>query len=107
MANPKRWYKQPRWVRVRNEALHIHKYRCARCKIDLRDAGKQAQVHHRIPLERAPHRGFDLFNLEPLCIRCHNKEHGRGNRSGAYGCSVDGTPRDPDHPWNISTGGDG
>ena len=106
MANPKRWYKQDRWRRVRMEALHLHKYQCAQCKTDLHDAGKQAQVHHVAPLEHAPHRGFDLFNLEPLCIRCHNKQHGRGERSGVYGCDVDGTPRDPAHPWNITQGGD-
>ena len=105
MSTPDPFYRQQRWYRVRKEALRLHRYRCAHCKTDLYDAGRQAQVHHKIPLEQAPHRGFDLFNLEPLCRRCHNKEHGRGNRSGAYGCDVDGTPHDPAHPWNISTGG--
>jgi len=101
MSTPteRRFYKQPRWDRVRKEALHIHRYRCARCKTDLRGQGKQVQVHHRIPLERAPHRGFDLMNLEPLCIRCHNAEHGRGH--GVHGgCDVNGSPIDASHPWN-------
>jgi len=103
MPAPKtrRFYKQPRWDRVRKEALYLHKYRCARCKTDLSNAGKHAQVHHIIPLERAPHRGFDLLNLEPLCIRCHNKEHGRGHQGGVHGCGADGSPLDPNHPWNI------
>jgi len=102
MSTPKarRFYKQPRWDVVRNEALRLHKYRCARCKTDLHNAGKSANVHHRIPLERAPHRGFDLMNLEPLCIQCHNAEHGRGHgiRSG---CDVNGSPIDRAHPWNL------
>ena len=95
----RRFYTQPRWYRVRKEVLHIHRYRCARCKIDIRDAGKSANVHHIIPLDRAPHRGFDLTNLEPLCLRCHNAEHGRGN-AVQRGCDVNGSPIDRAHPWN-------
>lgn len=103
-SKPRRFYKQERWYRVRKEALQLHRYRCAHCKTDLRDAGKQAQVHHIIPLEQAPHRGFDLFNLEPLCIQCHNKKHGRGTGVKS-GCSIDGSPLDPTHPWAFANGG--
>ena len=42
----------------------------------------------------------DLSNLEALCVRCHNKQHGRGTRSGVYGCDANGSPQDPTHPWN-------
>ena len=96
-----RFYSQSRWLnRVRKQVLYNAGYRCARCHADLHDAGKHAHVHHIIPLEHAPSLGFDLFNLEALCTHCHNKEHGRGK----YGCDVDGTPLDPDHPWNALCG---
>ena len=29
------------------------------------------QVHHIVPLERAPERAFDWGNLAPLCTECH------------------------------------
>jgi 5-methylcytosine-specific restriction endonuclease McrA len=96
-------YRTARWRhRVRKQVLHDRGYRCAHCKRDLRDAGKLAQVHHIIPLERAPHRGFDLGNLEPLCIDCHNKTHGRGTY---HGVRIDGSPADPQHPWNVAARG--
>jgi len=83
---------------VRKQALYNHDNRCAHCKAE----GKVLQVHHRIPLERAPHRGFDLGNLEPLCIDCHNKTH---DRRAYYGVRIDGTPADPQHPRNIAARG--
>jgi 5-methylcytosine-specific restriction protein A len=97
------WYKQRHWSKVvRQQVLYNYDYRCAHCNTPLPNTGVQAQVHHIVELKRAPRRGFDLTNLEPLCIRCHNKTHGRGNRGGVYGCDVDGSPRDPAHPWNRS-----
>jgi len=105
MRTPKAklFYKQSRWInRVRKQAMYDGNYECAHCKCDLSNAGKQAQVHHIIPLERAPHRGFDLSNLEPLCIDCHNKTHGRGTY---HGVRIDGSPADPHHPWNLASGG--
>ena len=95
----RRFYTHPRWYRVRKEVLHIHRYRCARCGTDLHDAGKSANIHHIIPLDQAPHRGFDLTNLEPLCLRCHNAEHGRGH-GVQRGCDINGSPIDRAHPWN-------
>ena len=103
MSKPaqRRFYKQPHWNNtVRQQVLYNADYRCAHCQTDLRNAGKQAQIHHIVPLDRAPRRGFDLSNLQALCVRCHNKQHGRGTRSGVYGCDANGSPRDPTHPWN-------
>jgi 5-methylcytosine-specific restriction enzyme A len=96
----RRFYKQAHWRdTVRKQVLYNSNYRCAHCQADLSNAGKLAQIHHIVELKRAPHRGFDLSNLEPLCIRCHNNKHDRGNRSG-MSCGVDGSPRDSSHPWN-------
>jgi len=101
MSTPKtrQLYDTAHWRhRVRKQVLFDHDYRCAHCKAE----GKTVQVHHIIPLERAPHRGFDLGNLEPLCIDCHNKTHGRGTY---HGVNIDGSPNDPRHPWNIAARG--
>jgi len=96
----KQLYRTSRWRnRVRKQVLHDFGYRCVQCGADLSNAGKLAQVHHRVPLERAPHRGFDQSNLEPLCIQCHNTMHGRGT----LGCDASGSPLDRAHPWNIES----
>jgi len=95
--HPRRLYKTSRWLNVtRKQALLDADYRCARCGADMHDTKYLAHVHHIIPTSHAPELIHDPFNLEALCSRCHNREHGRG----AYGCAVDGTPLDPNHPWN-------
>ena len=95
------FYSLSRWHRMRRQVLYNSGYRCARCNACLLDAGKGAHVHHIVPLEHAPGLALDIFNLEAVCTYCHNKEHGRG----VYGCTVDGTPLDPNHPWNASFDG--
>ena len=96
-AHPKHLYEKARWRhRVRKQALFNANYRCARCNADLRNIPYLAHVHHVIPTTYAPELAYDPFNLEVLCTHCHNKEHGRGK----YGCDVNGSPLDPDHPWS-------
>ena len=96
-----RTYYTSRWRRTtRRQVLLNAGYRCARCSADLYGAGTGAHVHHIIPLEHEPGLAYDLFNLEALCVRCHNTEHERGERSGQGGCDANGQPLDPDHPWN-------
>lgn len=90
-------YETAKWRhKVRKQVLHNSNYHCARCHTDLRNAKYSAHVHHVIPTEHAPQLAYDVFNLEALCIHCHNKEHGRGR----YGCTIDGSPLNPKHPWN-------
>jgi 5-methylcytosine-specific restriction enzyme A len=99
-TNTRSLYESTRWrQRVRKQVLHNAGHQCARCGTDLSNAGKYAHVHHVIPTEHAPQLAFSPLNLEALCVRCHNKAHGRG---GAHGCDVNGNPLDPDHPWNSS-----
>lgn len=35
------------------------------------------QVHHIIPIEKAPEKAFDYDNLILLCDACHNEQHDR------------------------------
>ena len=100
MPHPKYLYEKVRWRKViRKQVLLDADYRCARCNTDLYSTAYMAHVHHIIPTTHAPELVYDPFNLEALCLHCHNREHGRGK----YGCAEDGTPLDPDHPWNCST----
>ena len=101
MSHDRGFYKTARWYRLRKEALHLARYRCAHCKRDVRNGGKSVNVHHIIPIEVAPHLAFDLRNLRVLCTKCHNTAHGRGVASG-HGVSIDGSPLDPRHPWNAA-----
>jgi len=97
--HPKHLYEKARWRHVtRKQVLLNAGYRCARCNADLHDTRYKAHVHHIIPTSEAPGLAYDPFNLEALCNRCHNREHGRGG----HGCTVDGTPLDPNHPWNTT-----
>nr|WP_281242466.1 HNH endonuclease signature motif containing protein [Rhodospira trueperi] len=44
----------------------------------------------------------DWSNLEGLCRHHHRSVVQSRERRGAvpHGCNEDGTPKDPDHPWN-------
>jgi 5-methylcytosine-specific restriction endonuclease McrA len=96
-AHPQFLYEKAHWRKVtRKQVLLNAGYRCARCNADLHNSRYQAHVHHIIPTSHVPELIHDIFNLEALCMYCHNREHGRGS----HGCAVDGTPLDPNHPWN-------
>lgn len=52
---------------------------------------------------------LDIANLASMCRPCHSRKtadmdgaFGRAprDRRRVRGCTVDGAPRDPDHPWN-------
>ena len=54
-----------------------------------------------------PHRGdhelfWDQSNWQPLCDHCHNSHKQRHERNDyQHGSSLDGTPTDPNHHWNV------
>jgi 5-methylcytosine-specific restriction protein A len=64
-------YATPRWVRLRNAILDQNPF-CNRCN------GFADLVHHKRPHDGDVALFFDLDNLEPLCRRCHEREHKRG-----------------------------
>jgi 5-methylcytosine-specific restriction endonuclease McrA len=55
------------------------------------------EVHHIVPVSEGGS-PYDWDNLESRCEPCHNNAHGKRVK----GCAADGTPLDPDHPWNNS-----
>jgi len=86
----KQWRKLRAQWRKRNPS-------CRRC-------GRKAElVDHIVDIRTDPTRRLDWFNLQSLCWACHNEKTaadkaGRPVRPHS-GCTVDGWPTDPDHPW--------
>jgi len=86
------------WQAARRTYLLAHPF-CAMCGKPLR--GADAVVDHV-----KPHRGdwrlfWDEANWQALCKHCHDS-HKQRQEHGGYigGCSTDGMPVDPLHPWN-------
>lgn len=47
----------------------------------------------------------DPVNLQPLCHECHSRKTAADNgKTVRQGCDTDGTPADPNHPWNSVAG---
>ena len=94
-------YKTPEWRRLRLVILQRDPI-CVKCK-------RKASTH--VDHIRA-HKGdqtlfWDQANLQGLCLSCHSrktvyKDGGFGVKPGVEpGAHVDGTPIDPNHPWNL------
>ena len=72
-----KFYKSKAWQKLASATIAHRGYKCERC-------GEYAeQVHHRIEIktDEGWHKRFDPANLEILCLRCHNREHGRFGKS--------------------------
>jgi len=62
--------RDPRWQRVRLQALEAAGWCCSRC----RDTRSTLHVHHRVYRRIAPWE-YDLAELEVLCSKCHHEKH--------------------------------
>jgi 5-methylcytosine-specific restriction protein A len=47
---------------------------CERCDREGRTTSAEC-VHHKIPINSAPHLRLEMSNLESLCNDCHQKTH--------------------------------
>jgi hypothetical protein len=89
------FYDLPEWRHLRRRYLAAH----PACEV----AGcnhRARHVDHVVPRRVAPHRAFDISNLQALC-HAHHSQVTRafdGDRL-AGACDVDGNPLDPAHPW--------
>lgn len=80
-----RFYKSDAWQQLRSKALERDNYECQECKrqgkvyTDQQDPEKHKRldVDHIKEIENYPELALELDNLETLCIKCHNKKHGR------------------------------
>lgn len=72
-----KFYKSPEWETLRTVKLRDEKYKCEDC----RDAGNEKvfaeEVHHIVTLDDDWSLRLTYSNLRALCIKCHNKRHGR------------------------------
>jgi 5-methylcytosine-specific restriction endonuclease McrA len=107
MANHHPFYNRRAWRdRLRAQVLHDADYRC-RCGASLIGAGRDAHVHHRKTVKRAPALGLEPLNLIALCVACHTAEHNAEkypHLATRSGCDEHGNPVSADHPWNAHRG---
>ena len=84
-AKCRRFYRSKEWTMLSRRYAHDMGYRCEEC------GGIGTDVHHVEPIQTPTgwERRFDRTNLRLLCVRCHNKAHGRtfgnGWEDGAEG----------------------
>jgi 5-methylcytosine-specific restriction endonuclease McrA len=93
-----RWYCTASWARRRAHQLRVEPL----CRLCLK-VGRvtPATVADHVTPHRGDYTAFRLGQLRSLCADCHNK-------LDANNAPVreDGTPSDPNHPWNASSKGD-
>jgi 5-methylcytosine-specific restriction endonuclease McrA len=80
------------WRKLRAQKLEAEP-RCEPC-LAKGKLSQAAAVHHRTPISRVAANTIG-HNLESVCDECHNLAHG-----GRHPTNLDGTPSDPNHPWN-------
>lgn len=64
--------RHPKWQRKRLEVMNAAGFRCEKCG----DAETTLNVHHKKYRCGAKPWEYELHELECLCERCHQKEHG-------------------------------
>lgn len=98
-------YNTARWQRLRDAKLRADPL-CEDCKAIGRTTAASCVDH-----KRAISQGGDPFppieDLSSKCTPCHSRKTARSTEAGAIrsnkpmkGCTADGLPLDPDHPWN-------
>lgn len=101
------FYLSAAWKALRRQALKRDGYRCTVCRCDVSGRG-QSRVDHIKPRRTHPQLALDLNNVRTLCPQHDNQGHREKGSGGTErierfvitGCSEDGMPADPDHPWN-------
>lgn len=99
-------YYTARWARLRRKVL-AKEPMCRACATRGQHAPGE-HVDHITPIRQ----GGDVWsmdNLQPLCAQHHSMKTNQYDAKGIpwseweyRGCNADGTPRDPNHPWNIT-----
>lgn len=99
-------YNTSAWQTLRAKHLAIYPF-CEGCARMGRRFVFANTVDHRRPISDGGEPFPDHEGLASYCHSCHSAKTVRGTEAGAAkttkprrGCKVDGTPLDPDHPWN-------
>jgi len=99
MPQPDPFYKTAKWSRTRRQVLHRDGWRCSECGTVMQPGSGEAAVHHVKPLKHAPALGHEPLNLVVVCRTCHTRHENPEPARRKGGCSIDGMPTDPAHPW--------
>lgn len=87
-----------RWKKARATYLKSHPL-CVMC--DKCGYVKAAFiVDHIIPHKGNQELFWDKSNWQSLCKHCHDSVKQRIEKTGEYGCNVNGIPEDKGHHWN-------
>ena len=70
----KAFYHTKRWKKLREDCLRRDGYKCQECRKYFRTRPATI-VHHKLPLEQFPEYQWELWNLEAVCAKCHNRLH--------------------------------
>jgi hypothetical protein len=94
-------YDQTRWEKERRIFLQKHPL----CEVHLAAPVPQiiqaSVVDHKIPHKGNRELFWDQNNWQSLCFHCHSGYKRQLETQGTTrGCRTDGTPVDPNHPWN-------
>lgn len=76
-----KFYNSVEWIALSKLKMQNEHYQCEKC----RDNGVftiATEVHHKIPIAEDWDKRFDIDNLQCLCKKCHNQEHGRFTSRG-------------------------
>lgn len=99
-------YSTANWARLRNAHLSIEPF-CRGCTAMGRAMRQANTVDHVVPISEGGHPFPGHDGLASYCGPCHSAKTARGREAGAIqstkprkGCSADGTPLDPSHPWH-------
>lgn len=76
------FYQSRAWRKVRLLALQRDRYLC-QLRLSERCGRVATEVHHKIPLEKAPELGLELGNLVSCCWECHELTKHKGTEKKA------------------------
>ncbi|MGE8080499.1 HNH endonuclease [Peribacillus loiseleuriae] len=78
----KKFYNSDAWKSMRSFIYEREKGCCQRCKKFV--FGKQAQVHHVVPIKKNPLLKLEPSNLKLLCPKCHSIEENLDEQGNVF-----------------------
>ena len=78
----KKFYNTDAWKSMRTFIYQRDRGRCQRCNKFV--FGKQAQVHHIVPIKKNSLLKLEPNNLKLLCPICHKVEENNNNQDGVF-----------------------
>ena len=87
------------WQKIRAQYLEAHPL-CVMCYKDNK-LTPATVVDHIVPHKGNKQLFYDESNFQALCKHCHDSHKQHYEKTGRIrGANDDGTPVDPNHPWN-------